>query len=220
MGVGLSPLPLAAYAAPPASPRGSGPLLRRAAGVPRLRLASPPSGFRSCSSVRFAVASPALTHYAMGLFAPAGLTFWPVRGTLVFLGPFRSLRGATARAVSTVRRKPPPEKSGGGFFMLWAPPSRAGNETLCRAPAALLSLDTSSSDSANATKPLSFCCVNPLENSVGCVCVKSPPSCDKTDAKVTVLPRLFLLFTCLLRVHRQHALHFGFSRPSASRSPW
>ena len=57
MGVGLSPLPLAAYAAPPASPRGSGPLLRRAAGVPRLRLASPPSGFRSCSSVRFVVAA-------------------------------------------------------------------------------------------------------------------------------------------------------------------
>lgn len=44
-------------AAPPASPRGSGPLLRRAAGVPRLRLASPPSGFASCSSVRFVVAA-------------------------------------------------------------------------------------------------------------------------------------------------------------------
>ena len=57
MGGGLSPLPLAAYAAPPASPRGSGPLLRRAAGIPRLRLASPPSGFGSCSSVRFVVAA-------------------------------------------------------------------------------------------------------------------------------------------------------------------
>lgn len=115
--------------------------------APRVKAKPLRGGFASLDPLRY------------GTFAPAGLTFWPVRGTLDFLGPFRSLRGAAARAVSTVRRKPPPEKSGGGFFMLWAPPSLAGIETLCLAPAALLSLDTRSSDSANATKPLLFCCV-------------------------------------------------------------
>ena len=112
--MGLSPLPLAAYAAPPASPRGSGPLLRRAAGVPRLRLASPPSGFGSCSSVRFVVAA---------LVRPLR----PLRGLRACAAPgperFACAAAPGRGAGPSLRPRPAPRRLRG--IGLWASPRRA-----------------------------------------------------------------------------------------------
>ena len=85
-------------------------------------------------------------------------------------GSFRSLGGHLSQGVRG-RQKAAWSISTRRLFLLPRNcSSRAGIVALCRAPAALISLDTKSSDSANATKPLSFCCVREVDRCVELFC--------------------------------------------------
>lgn len=98
--------------------------------------------------------SPALTSPGREI-CPAGLTFPAVGAILVWRCPFRSFGGRPCRGVRG-RRKAAQLFQLGGFFH--APELSVLLDPLPRARRPHV-LDTVPSDSPNATKPLSFCCV-------------------------------------------------------------